>query len=203
MEKYNFIGKTKEEAISKAIEELKCEEKDLFYKEVDSKSGLFKSKKIEIEAVTKKQIIEESKSFLKNIINLMGIEVNFEVKEREDTTIITAFCENNNILIGKQGRTLNSLSLVLKQYLHNELGFNFNFILDAGDYKLKNQKRLERLGKQLAREVIKTKVEVKLDPMNSYERRIIHTILSENKKVKTESIGEEPNRCVVIKPIEE
>ena len=59
------------------------------------------------------------------------------------------------------------------------------------------------MAKQIAREVARTKVEAKLDPMNSYERRIIHNILTNNKKVYTESTGEEPNRCVVIKPKEE
>ena len=125
------------------------------------------------------------------------------MKERENSIIITAFCDNNNILIGKQGRTINALSVILKQYLYNELGFNTNILLDVGDYKLKNQQRLERLAKKLAREVKNSNVEVKLDPMNSYERRIIHTTLSENKYVKTESVGEEPNRAVVIKPVEQ
>ena len=191
MEKNNFIGKTKEEAINLATETLGCAEKDLFYKEIDTKGGLFKSKKIEIQAIKKETVIKETKEFLKKIINLIGIEVNFEVKERDDSIMITAFCDNNNILIGKQGRTISALSIILKQYLYNELGFYTNILLDVGDYKLKNQQRLERLAKKLAREVKNTKVEVKLDPMNSYERRIIHTTLSENKYVKTESVGEE------------
>lgn len=203
MEKNNFIGKTKEEALSLATETLGCNENDLFFKEIDTKGGLFKSKKIEIQAIKKETVIKETKEFLKKIINLIGIEVNFEVKERDDSIMITAFCDNNNILIGKQGRTISALSVILKQYLFNELGFYTNIILDVGDYKLKNQQRLERLAKKLAREVKYSKVEVKLDPMNSYERRIIHTTLSENKYVKTESVGEEPNRAVVIKPVEE
>ena len=75
--------------------------------------------------------------------------------------------------------------------------------MDVGDYKVKNQKRIESLAKKVAREVSKTKIEAKLDPMNSYERRIVHTILGENSLVRTESTGEEPNRCVVIKPKED
>ena len=72
-------------------------------------------------------------------------------------------------------------------------------MIDVSDYKENHQKSLEILAKRIAREVAETKVEVQLDSMNSYERRIIHNILSENKKVYTESIGEEPNRRVVIK----
>lgn len=206
MEKYNFTGKNIEEALENALNNLKCNQSEIFYKEIEVKSGLFKSKKVEIEVIKKIDIIESIKDVLRNITKLMGIKVNFEVKNRKDNVLITIVSDsnsNNNILIGKRGRTINSLSLVLKQYLYNELGFNFNFILDVSDYKLKNQKRIESLAKKIAKEVSRTKIDAKLDPMNSYERRIVHTILSENEFIKTESIGEEPNRCVVIKAKED
>ena len=199
MQKYNFIGKTLDEALDNAGKELMCNRNEFYYKELETKNGLFRSKKVEIEVFKKTDIISDIKSFLRNIISQIGLDANFEVKTREDTTMITVFCENNNILIGKQGRTINALSIILKQYLTNELGFNYKVILDVSDYKAKNQKRLERLAKNVAREVSKTKVDAKLDPMNSYERRIIHTILGDYKNITTESTGEEPKRCVVIK----
>lgn len=200
MKKSNFIGKTLEEAKEKALVELDCSEDEIFCKEINSTGGLFKAKKTEIEVITKQDIIEAAKNFLINITKLMGLNINFEVKERDGITTLTIFCDNNNILIGKQGRTVNALSLILKQYLFNELGFYYNLILDVGEYKQKNEKRLERLAKSLARDVVRSQMELKLDPMNSYERRIIHTVLSENNKVTTESEGIEPNRYVVIKP---
>lgn len=200
MKKSNFIGKTLEEAKEKALVELGCGEDEIFCKEINSTGGLFKAKKTEIEVITKQDIIEDAKNFLINITKLMGLNINFEVKERDGITTLTIFCDNNNILIGKQGRTVNALSLILKQYLFNELGFYYNLILDVGEYKQKNEKRLERLAKSLARDVVRSQMELKLDPMNSYERRIIHTVLSENNKVTTESEGTEPNRYVVIKP---
>lgn len=206
MKKYNFTGKNLDETLEDALKQLNCDKNDVFYKELEIKTSLFKAKKVEIEVVKKVDIIDEIKNTLKSITKLMGIPVNFEIKNREDNVLITLVSdssENNNILIGKRGRTINSLTLIIKQYLYNELGFNFNFILDVSDYKLKNQKRIENLAKKIAREVSKTKIEAKLDPMNSYERRIVHTILSENKFVKTESVGEEPNRCVVIKSKED
>lgn len=199
MKKYSFTGKTLEDALNIAGQELMCNSNEFYYKELETKGGLFRGKKTEIEVFKKDDIIDDIKDFLKEIIFQMGLDANFEIKTREETTMITVFCENNNLLIGRQGRTINALSIILKQYLINELGFNYKVILDVGDYKLKNQKRLERLAKNVAREVSKTKIDAKLDPMNSYERRIIHTILSENKFVSTESTGEEPNRCVVIK----
>ena len=206
MEKYNFNGKTVEEALETALNSLECNQDEIFYNELETKSGLFKSKKVEIEVIKKTDIINNIKEILTNLTNLMGINTQFEVKNRKDNVIITMVTEsntNNNILIGKRGRTINSLTLIIKQFIYNELGFNFNFILDVGDNKVKNQKRIESLAKKVAREVSKTKIEAKLDPMNSYERRIVHTILGENSLVRTESTGEEPNRCVVIKPKED
>ena len=81
------------------------------------------------------------------------------------------------------------------------VGKPYRFVIDVSDYKENNDLRLERLARKIARDVKFSKVEAKLDPMNSYERRIIHNALSKNKYVTTESEGEEPNRCVVIKPI--
>lgn len=199
MQKYNFIGKSLDEALMNAKQELMCSNDEFLYRELEVKSGLFKSKKVEIVVFKKNDIITDIKAFLKEVISQIGLNANFEIKTREDTTMVTVFCENNNLLIGKQGRTINALSIILKQYLTNELGFNYNVILDVSDYKAKNQKRLERLAKKIARDVSKTKVDAKLDPMNSYERRIIHTVLSDYKYITTESIGDEPNRCVVIK----
>ena len=132
----------------------------------------------------------------------MGIKTKFEIKEREGITTVTIFSDNNNILIGKQGRTIEALNNILKQYLYNELGFYFPFVLDVSEYKLKHKNKIERLAKNIAKDVVKTKTDVKLDSMNSYERRVVHTILSDYNNIKTESVGEEPNRAVIVKYIE-
>ncbi len=200
MDKYLYNGKTKEEALEKALNDLNLEEKDLFIKEKEQKGGLFKNKKVDLEIIKKSDVVDEIKSFLERITKLIGVDVNLEVKKRDDDVTITMYSDNNNILIGKQGRTIEALSVITRQYIHNETGFNYRFSLDVGEYKLKHQKNIEYLAKKVAREVAKTKIEAKLDPMNSYERRIVHSILSDNEKVYTESIGEEPNRAVVIKP---
>ncbi len=200
MDKYIYNGKTKEEALEKALNDLNVLEKEILIKEKEQKVGLFKNKRIDLEIIKKSDIIEELKTFIKNITKLMGIEVNIEQKIRDDDVSITLYSDNNNILIGKNGRTLDAISIVAKQYIYNETGYNFRFLLDVGEYKLKHQKNIEHIAKKVAKEVATTKIEAKLDPMNSYERRIVHSILSDNDKVYTESIGEEPNRAVVIKP---
>ena len=113
------------------------------------------------------------------------------------------YSDNNSILIGKNGQTLQALTTVLKQIVYNEVKQYPYLILDVENYKEKQVKYLERLAKNIAREVAQTKNEVALENMNSYERRIVHNILSENKKVYTISEGEEPNRHVVVKPKED
>ena len=203
MKKHEFIGKNREEALQMALEELGVEEKDLIITEKEQKGGIFKSKKIILEVVKVSDVVTFIKDSLVKITAAMGVEVKTEVKERNDILNIVLYSENNSILIGKNGRTIDALSLVVKQMILNELGQSFKFNLDVAEYKLKQQKRLESLAKRVAREVSKTKIDAKLDPMNSYERRIVHNILTDNKFVYTESEGEEPNRYVVIKSKED
>ncbi len=204
MEKHNYIGKTKEEAIQKAKEELQELEKNLIIKEVETtKSGLFKSKKIEIEVIEKRQIIKYIKEFLINLLKEMGLKVNIEIKNKEENPKYILFSDNDALLIGKNGKNLKALSIIVRQHLNKELGQNYKFTLDVNEYKEKREKSLEILAKKLAKEVISTKIEVKMDSMNSYERRIIHNTLANNKYVYTESEGEDPNRYIVIKPKEE
>ena len=200
MEKHNYIGKTKEEAIQLAKEDLQEVEENLFIKELETtKGGLFKSKKVEIEVIEKREVIKDIKDYLIKILKSMGYNANIEVKNKEEVPKYIIFSDNDALLIGKNGKNLKALSLVVSGYLNKELGRNYKFIIDVNEYKEKREQSLERLAKRIAREVGQTKIAAKLDPMNSYERRIIHNALSKNKFVYTESVGEEPNRCVVIK----
>ena len=204
MEKRKFSGKTKEEAIQLAKEELQEVEENLFIRELEStKGGLFKSKKVEIEVIEKREVVKDIKDYLVKLLKNMGYSVNIEVKNKEEVPKYIIFSDNDALLIGKNGKNLKALSLVVSGYLNKELGRNYKFIIDVNEYKEKREQSLERLAKRIAREVGQTKIAAKLDPMNSYERRIIHNILTNNKKVYTESEGEEPNRYVVIKPKEE
>lgn len=202
MKKSKYVGKTREEAISQATIALQELEKDLYIKEVEVKSGLF-SKKVEIEVTTKEDVIEFIKDYLKNLIKNMNLTANIEVKKREDRVSFTIYTENNAILIGKNGKTLDAITTIVKQVVHKEIGTYFNLTIDIGEYKVQQQKRIESLAKRVAREVGKSKIAAKLDPMNSYERRLVHTVLADHPKVITESEGEEPNRFVVIKPKED
>ena len=199
MEKYTFSGKTEEEALENALSELSVEKKDILYETKEQKGGLFKGKKVEVTVTKKADINNFIKEQVTKIVTDMGFECNIESKVRDDILNLTIYSDNNNLLIGRNGKNMNASSVIIKQIIQNEVGVFYKFNLDVGEYKVKQQKNLERMAKRVAREVAKSKIEVKLDPMNSYERRIIHNVLNDDRYVYTESVGEEPNRCVVIK----
>ena len=200
--KSKYTGKTKEEAINQAKLSLQETENNLYIRELETKGGLF-GKKVEIEVICRDDLITYVKNFLKQLIENMGLTANLEVKKREDTVLFTIYSDHNSILIGKNGRTLDAITTITKQMVQTLVNRPFHFTIDIGEYKKQHEERLIRLAKKIAKEVATSKIEAKLDPMNSYERRIIHTTLAEDNRVRTESEGEEPNRYVVIKPKED
>lgn len=201
---YKFTGKTKEEAIQQAIENLQELEENLVIKILEeTKKTLFKQSKIEITVIEKRDIHKYIKDYLINLLKNMGFEPVVELKTKENIPTYTIFSNHDALLIGKSGNTLRSLSLITKEHIKKKFQTNLKFIIDINDYKQKNEMRLQRLAKQIAKDVKISKVAAKLDPMNSYERRIIHNTLTNNKYVTTLSEGEEPNRYVVITPKED
>lgn len=201
MKKYEFIAKTKEEAIEKATKELNVEEKNLIVNVIEEKNTLLK-KNVKIEVIDYNDLIDYIKEVITEITKLMGTNVNLEIRRRDDSITVKLFSDHNAVLIGKNGYTVDALQTIVRQIVQNATKTYVGIILDIENYKDKKNKNIEYLAKKVAKEVANTKVEAKLDSMNSYERRIVHSLLSENKYVYTESVGEEPNRCVVIKPKE-
>ena len=199
MKKYTYQAKTFEEAKNLALAELMEQQENLYIKEIESSTKLF-SKKSVIEVVKKEDVLEYIKELIKSITKYMGLTVNMEVKKRDDNVTISLYSDNNAILIGKDARTLNALTTIIKQAIYNQIGTYYNFVLDVSEYKEKQQYFIEKAAKKTAKEVARTKVEAKLEPMNSYERRIVHNVLTNFKGVYTESEGVEPHRYVVIKP---
>lgn len=203
MELMVFEGKEEKEILTKALEELNVTEEEVVYYVTKTKGGLLKKEVVSVHLTTLEKIVEFLKDYLTNLTKDMGLEVSFESKIREKQITIKMYSDNNSILIGKNGQTLQALTTVLKQIVYNETKQYPYLILDVENYKEKQVKYLERLAKNIAREVAQTKNEVALENMNSYERRVIHNILTDHKKVYTISEGEEPNRHVVVKPKED
>ena len=197
--KHIYTGKTYEEAVNKAKIDLQELEENLIINTKEEKKTLL-SKKVEIEVIEKREVKEYLKKLIKSLLKDMGFDVEIEITVNNDTPTYRLYSTNDALLIGKDGKNLKALTTVVNAILTKEINTNYRFLIDVSDYKEKNDRRIERLAKKLAREVKETKVEVKMDSMNSYQRRLVHNILNNNKYVYTESVGEEPNRCVVIKP---
>ena len=197
-----FEGKTKEEAKEKALEALNVSENEMFCKEEEIKGKLFKATTYKCSAIKISDIADFLKEKLAELLNNMGIESQFETNVRDEQINIKMYSDKNSILIGKNGQTLMAIQTVLRQMVHNEIGMYPYILLDVENYKEKKISNLERTAKRIAKEVQKTKIEVSLDNMNSYERRIIHNVLTKFKNISTTSEGEEPNRHIVIRYVE-
>ncbi|MDY4996353.1 MAG: RNA-binding cell elongation regulator Jag/EloR [Bacilli bacterium] len=202
MKKYIYEAKNYEEAQSKALAELNLDEQNVIINTLEEKQGLLK-KSIKIEVISINDILSDLKDKISTILNLMNIDANLEIKRKEENITINIFSNHNSILIGKEGKTLDSLQNIMRQILLKETSSDLKLIIDVENYKEHRITNIERTARKVAREVAKTKVEASLEPMNSYERRIVHNTLSKNKYVYTKSIGEEPNRYVMIKLKEE
>lgn len=199
MEKYIYKGKNKETILKEALNELNVTEDEVLIKEKEEKGGLFAAKKVVIEIVKINDIANYGKTVLENILKGFNIEGNIEKQIRNKKVSYRVHSNNNGILIGKNGAVLSSLQKYLKQVINAKLEVHVNVELDIENYKEKQNYFLEKDAKKIARQVTLSKVDVKLDPMNSYQRRIVHNALSKFEYIVTESVGEEPNRCVIIK----
>lgn len=200
MELYLYEGKIEKDIISKALEDLKVTEEEILFKKDIKKGGLFKSESLKFTIVRMSDLTNYIKELLANIFKDIGITVSFETNIRNKQINIKMYSDNNAILIGKNGQTLSALTLITKQAVYNQIGLYPYINLDVENYKNKQIQYLERLAKNIAREVKNTKTPVVMENMNSYERRIVHNILTEYIGIKTESEGDEPNRHIIVKP---
>jgi len=195
---YTYDGKTKEEAVEKALDYLNLDEEYLLINEIESTED-----KVNIEVIDKADIKYYIKDFIKNLSELFNIDINVEIREVNGSFSIKLVSKNNSILIGKDGRTIAAIQTLLRKSLEVQTKQNIKVNVDVANYKEKNLSRKMHEIKKIAFEVAKTKVDVSLDPMNSYERRAIHNMVDAMENVTTESIGEGSNRHIVIKYVEQ
>lgn len=224
-EKHIFEGKTSTEAIEKGLKTLglkkseveinilKDEEKRSFFsileprivkveltvkeKKEDSQKIQSEKKELSDEAFekAKKNVSEFLDVFLKQISTE---DLKYEVSHDKYYIYINIIGEKTNSLIGYRGETLNAIQTLLTSVANKEIQERIRLILDISGYREKRKKVLEELAEKVSKTVIKTRKKVVLEPMTAYERKIIHSKLQTNTKVITESIGEEPNRKVVV-----
>lgn len=191
--------KNKEEAISKFLNENDLTMEDIYLKETEEEGSLFKSKKYILEIIKKSNVIEYIKNYLKELSQKLNIEINSEVRLLNDCYKITLVTEQNSIIIGKDGKNLDAIQTLLTHSLSKKTKMRLRINVDASNYRASKQKNFEYEIKKIAKDVLRTKMETKLDPMNSYNRRLVHSIVGDFENLTSESYGESPERYVVIK----
>jgi spoIIIJ-associated protein len=167
----------------------------------EKKSLLGLNKSYLVEAVVDFNVINDGIEYIKKLLENMQIEAVIEGKQTGDRHLLFSIdAKENPILIGKNGKTLDAIQNLVKNYINLYTEDYYVVLIDIGGYKEQRKKQLEILATKTAMEVVKTKVPTSLGKMNAYERRVIHTKLSDWRDVTTASEGEEPNRYVVISP---
>ena len=143
-----------------------------------------------------KKIIEKFTYDFFGKLNINDLKIELEKKDKKIYICVNG--KNINYLIGYRGETLNYLQLIFSNVANKQLKNKCTVILDIENYREKRKVVLEELAEKISKTVIKKKKKIELEPMSAYERKIIHTKLQNNSKVKTYSVGEEPNRRIVV-----
>lgn len=200
-----FTGKTVDEAIATALTELGIEEKDAVIEVIEEPTkGLFgKLKGKAVVEVSKKQSdAERAVSFIQGIIDIMDINASAKLKEDGESTIISLIAEDSSQVIGYRGEVLDAIQTLAGAAANIGKKDYKKVVVDCENYRDKREETLVKLAHKLEEKATDMRREVILEPMSPYERRIIHTALSESQTVTTKSEGKEPNRYVVIVPFD-
>ena len=204
MEYIEVSAKTVEDAISEAAIKLEVPSDKIEYEVITEGStgflGLIGSKPAVIKARKKFNLLDHTKDFIARLFKAMNVDVNSTVDyDEESRTMNIVFDgEDMGLLIGKRGQTLDSLQYLTNRVANKMQDGYVRVKLDTEDYRRRRKETLENLAKNIASKVKRTRRTVALEPMNPYERRIIHSALQSDPAVSTHSEGEEPYRKVVV-----
>ena len=193
---YNFEDKTEEKCRMKCLEEL-----DVYDDEIITRDY------VEDDAYHMEVIkVDEIKSYVTEFLTTLLVKMNIKstvIVDVDDKIFTVKIKSNDNrVLIGKDGKNLSAIQFIVRQVIRNMTKFNIKINLDISNYREKKEKFFESDIKKIINEVLSSKTDTKLDPMNSYQRRLVHNVANNYYNIETESIGEEPNRCVTIKYVE-
>ena len=197
-------GKTEEEAINAALALLGLERDEISVEILErAKPGFLglgsSPAKIRVSYEAEDDTVVKVRDFLDGLLTRMGSDAKAEVEVKDDSTLcVNLKGENLGSLIGRRGETLNAIQHLTNYAINRGNGKHLRISVDAEDYRSKREDSLESLAKKVAAKVIKYRKNMTLEPMNSYERHVIHTALQDVAGVTTYSVGTEPNRCVVV-----
>ena len=198
-----FSGKSVDDAVTNALIELEVTRDKLEYEVIDNGSNGFLgigSRPAVIKARINQSIEDIATEFLKKVFSAMDLAVRIKLDINEDEGIVNIdlLGDDMGVLIGKRGQTLDSLQYLVSLVINKNCDNYLRVKLDTENYRERRKATLENLAKNISSKVKRTKKPVSLEPMNPYERRIIHSALQNDKFVTTKSEGEEPYRHVVV-----
>ena len=203
MKSVETSGKTVEEAILMAVAQLGVRRDNLNIEIIEQPAkrlfGIIGGKSAKIRATIKRNIKDEVKEFLSKLFTFMNVEAKITVTEDDSKIMVRLSGQNMGLLIGYRGETLDALQYLTNLAINKDSEEYRRIIIDTEEYRSKREETLRRLAKRLANKVQKTRKSIVLEPMNPYERRIIHSTLQNDPNVITYSEGDEPYRKVVIK----
>lgn len=194
-------GKSVQEAINLALEELQTGRENVEIEVLDEGSkGLFGigGKMARVRVTMNIPQSDDARMFLEDVFEKMKISVEIESEEDEEAVLLRIKGKDSGIIIGRRGETLDALQYLTSLVVNKDREGYKRVTVDIENYRQKREETLVRLASRLAEKVTRYRKNVTLEPMNPYERRIIHSSLQNNKFVETYSVGEEPNRKVVI-----
>ncbi|WP_252231291.1 RNA-binding cell elongation regulator Jag/EloR [Clostridium sp. ZBS15] len=203
MRSVELEGKNVEEALNKALLELNTT-KDMVDVEVLQRGskGLFSfisTKRARIKVTLKHNYIDDIRNFINKILDSMGIKAEIDINEQDNVINISLSGDKLGLLIGYRGETLDSLQCLISLMINKDSSIQYKrIVLDIENYRKKREETLKNVANKTAEKVKRTGRLFRLEPMNPYERRIIHSALQDNSFVNTYSEGKEPFRRVVV-----
>lgn len=204
MDKITKSGKTVDDALHEALKELNASKDEVEVTVIDEGIkgflGMFGAKDAVIQVVRKFNPEKIAVTFLNEMFQAMHMNVSIETKLKEKQLSIELSGDEIGVLIGKRGQTLDSIQYLVSLVVNKGNSPYISILLDTENYRQRRKETLESLAYNLAKKVKQTKRNVVLEPMNPYERRIIHSTLQGNHYVETVSEGEDPYRHIVVKP---
>lgn len=200
-----YSAKTVDEALTNALVELKTTSDKIEYEVLEKESGGFLgmfSKPARINVRLKLTLEDKVRDFLSNVFSAMNLDASFDISydDEEKSFEVNIVGDDMGVLIGKRGQTLDSLQYLVSLVVNKDSEEYIKVKVDTEDYRRRRKETLENLAKNISSRVKRTHRSVALEPMNSFERRIIHSALQNDKYVETHSEGEEPFRKVIVTP---
>ena len=196
-----YTAKTVDEALALAAAELGVDVARLVYEVTEEKKSLFK-KSATINVYEDDDAAKYAEKYLKSALGSLGIEIETESMIEDGIIKVTIDSDSNPILIGKGGKTLQALNEITKFAVSTKFRKRYRILLDVGGYKEDKYERVASIAKRAAKTVLRTHIDVDLDPMTPDERRVVHNTLSDWEHIKTESSGEGSDRAVTIKYVD-